>query len=133
MSAHLATNPSSVTIVELNNLVVNYGEVRALGGINQPIARGEWVGLIGANGAGKTTLLKAVARLIEFEGDITIEGRYSARLTRKQFASWWPTCHRNRSFLRKCGQSITWRSDECRTSDTLAPKVPRIVSVAVNS
>lgn len=86
MSAHLATNPSSVTIVELNNLVVNYGEVRALGGINQPIARGEWVGLIGANGAGKTTLLKAVARLIEFEGDITIEGRYSARLTRKQFA-----------------------------------------------
>jgi iron complex transport system ATP-binding protein len=82
----LATNPSSVTIVELNNLVVNYGEVRALGGINQPIARGEWVGLIGANGAGKTTLLKAVARLIEFEGDITIEGRYSARLTRKQFA-----------------------------------------------
>jgi iron complex transport system ATP-binding protein len=86
VSAHLATNPSSVTIVELNNLVVNYGEVRALGGINQPIARGEWVGLIGANGAGKTTLLKAVARLIEFEGDITIEGRYSARLTRKQFA-----------------------------------------------
>jgi iron complex transport system ATP-binding protein len=86
VTANPAFERSLEGIVELRDLVVTYGDVHALRAVSQSIARGEWVGLIGANGAGKTTLLKAVARLIEFEGDITIEGRHSARLTPKQFA-----------------------------------------------
>ncbi len=86
MSANVATDSSSDAIVKLDNLVVNYGDVHALGGITRSISRGEWVGLIGANGAGKTTLLKAVARLIGFEGSITIEGQDSTRLTPREFA-----------------------------------------------
>jgi iron complex transport system ATP-binding protein len=36
---------------------------------------GAWVGLVGPNGAGKTTLLRAVARLVEHEGSIELDGR----------------------------------------------------------
>lgn len=73
-------------IVELRGLVVKYGAVVALRNVNHSVERGEWLGLIGPNGAGKTTLLKTVARLIDYEGEITVEARETSKLTRRQFA-----------------------------------------------
>jgi iron complex transport system ATP-binding protein len=81
-----ATEDLHGDIVEIHDLDVAYGDVRALKAINHAVARGEWLGLIGANGAGKTTLLKALARLTEYEGQVIISGRESSGLTRKQFA-----------------------------------------------
>jgi len=40
--------------VEVKNLVKNYGELKAVKGINFNINQGEIFGLIGPNGAGKT-------------------------------------------------------------------------------
>lgn len=74
------------SIVELRGLVVNYGDAIALRGVNHFVAHGEWLGLIGANGAGKTTLLKAVARLVEYEGEIRVDGSETSGLTRRKFA-----------------------------------------------
>ncbi len=51
-------------MLELNNVHVAYGAVKALKGISLRIDAGEVVALLGANGAGKTTTLRAVSRTV---------------------------------------------------------------------
>ncbi|HKQ27280.1 MAG TPA: ABC transporter ATP-binding protein [Burkholderiales bacterium] len=51
-------------LLEVRNLEVHYGGIRAVKGIDLEVAPGELVCLIGANGAGKTSTLKAICRLI---------------------------------------------------------------------
>ncbi len=48
-------------MLEVHNLHVHYGSIRALKGISLEVKEGEMVGLIGANGAGKTTLLNTLS------------------------------------------------------------------------
>jgi branched-chain amino acid transport system ATP-binding protein len=50
-------------VLELSDLAVNYGQVRAVGGINLTVRRGRIAALIGSNGAGKTTILKGITGL----------------------------------------------------------------------
>lgn len=52
-------------MLEIRDLEVAYGGIRAVKGVSLQVARGEVVALIGANGAGKTTTLKAVAGLLK--------------------------------------------------------------------
>jgi iron complex transport system ATP-binding protein len=73
-------------IVEFRDLVVRYAESTALHSITFAVERGRWLGLIGANGAGKTSLLKALARLVDFEGAVYVEGRSTLDLSRREFA-----------------------------------------------
>ena len=47
-------------ILEVNNLHVNYGMIRAIRGIDFYVDEGEIVTLIGANGAGKSTIMNSV-------------------------------------------------------------------------
>ena len=51
-------------LLEVKNLEVRYGGIRAVKGVDLEVAQGELVTLIGANGAGKTSTLKAICRLI---------------------------------------------------------------------
>ena len=65
-----------MTLMNIEDLEVSYGAVRALRRIDISIAVGEIVGLIGANGAGKTTLLRAISGLIMAKGGrIRFQGR----------------------------------------------------------
>jgi len=50
--------------LEIKNLQVSYGKIKALHSIDFSIDRGEIVCIIGANGAGKSTTLRAISRLI---------------------------------------------------------------------
>ena len=50
--------------LEVKNLQVSYGKIKALHSIDFSIDRGEIVCIIGANGAGKSTTLRAISRLI---------------------------------------------------------------------
>ena len=50
-------------ILKIDNLVVNYGYISALRGINIEVNKGEVVTLIGGNGAGKTTTLMSISGL----------------------------------------------------------------------
>jgi branched-chain amino acid transport system ATP-binding protein len=66
-------------VLELDNVQVYYGAIRALKGISLDVFEGEIVTLLGSNGAGKTTTLRSINGLnrprsgaIRFEGqDIT--------------------------------------------------------------
>ncbi|MEO6956874.1 MAG: ABC transporter ATP-binding protein [Antricoccus sp.] len=66
-------------MLELEDVVVNYGAIEALHGISLKVEEGEVVSLIGANGAGKTTTMRAISGIrpltrgrIVFDGeDIT--------------------------------------------------------------
>ena len=53
--------------LEIKNLQVSYGKIKALHGIDFTIDNGEIVCIIGANGAGKSTALRAISRLLPAE------------------------------------------------------------------
>ena len=62
-------------MLELHDLHVRYGSIRALQGVSLKVARGELVALIGSNGAGKTTVLRTISGLLRpSQGLITFEG-----------------------------------------------------------
>lgn len=51
-------------IVEMSDVVVDFGETRALDGLNFEMNEGEVVGLLGPNGAGKTTAVNVLTTLL---------------------------------------------------------------------
>ena len=53
--------------LEVKNLEVSYGNIKALHGISFSVEQGEIVTVIGANGAGKSTTLRAISRMIPSE------------------------------------------------------------------
>ena len=63
-------------MLEVKNLIVNYGAITALHGVSLQIRQGDIVTLIGANGAGKTTTLKAISGLLKCRsGEVLFQGR----------------------------------------------------------
>jgi len=52
-----------MALLEVKDLTVSYGAIRALHGISFHVDEGEVVTLIGANGAGKSTTLRAISGL----------------------------------------------------------------------
>jgi branched-chain amino acid transport system ATP-binding protein len=71
---------AQTNILELRNLEVRYGKLRALNGINLEVREGEIVALLGANGAGKSTALRAISGLLApASGDILYRGQSIAK------------------------------------------------------
>lgn len=75
-------------LLELRDLQVAYGGIRAVRSVNLVVNKGELVCLIGANGAGKSSTLRAVCGLIPVAGGevryrgVPIQGRRSHELVR---------------------------------------------------
>ncbi|QND68865.1 ABC transporter ATP-binding protein [Mesorhizobium loti] len=62
-------------MLEVTDLEVAYGDVRALWGVSMHVDPGTIVAIVGANGAGKTTLLKTISGLLKPKaGDIRLAG-----------------------------------------------------------
>ena len=62
-------------MLEVKDLVVAYGKVRAVKGISFSVEQGQVVSLLGTNGAGKTTTLRTISGLLRPEsGEIWFEG-----------------------------------------------------------
>ena len=54
-------------MLEVKDLHVSYGGIRALRGVDIEVPDGKIVTLIGANGAGKSTLLRTISGLVKAE------------------------------------------------------------------
>ncbi|MBN2538057.1 ABC transporter ATP-binding protein [candidate division WOR-3 bacterium] len=63
-------------LLQVRDLVVDYGPIRALHGISFEVHEGEVVTLVGANGAGKSTTLRALSGLVKpTSGEVSFDGR----------------------------------------------------------
>ena len=63
-------------LLKVENLVVNYGAIRALRGVSFEVAEKEIITLIGANGAGKSTTLHAISNIIKKnQGAVFFDGK----------------------------------------------------------
>ncbi len=63
------------SFVQLRDVVVAFGGLLALGGVELDVARGERLAVLGPNGAGKTTLFNVIAGdLHPTAGTVTIDG-----------------------------------------------------------
>ena len=61
--------------VSIQQVVKNFGQLRALDGVSFDIGEGEFFGLLGPNGAGKTTLISCLAGLVRPDaGTLTVMG-----------------------------------------------------------
>ncbi|MEE1186436.1 MAG: ABC transporter ATP-binding protein [Acutalibacteraceae bacterium] len=71
-------------ILRCENLVKDYGKLKALNKINLTVESGKIIGLLGPNGSGKTTLIKIINGLLTpSEGDIYINGEKPGVNTKK--------------------------------------------------
>lgn len=65
-----------MALLEIKDLEVNYGVIRALKKISFEVNKGEIVSLIGANGAGKTTTMQSIMGLIPItSGSVVYDGQ----------------------------------------------------------
>ena len=63
-------------ILEVKNLEVNYGAIKAIKGVSLHVNQGEIVTIIGGNGAGKSTLMKTISGLEPAaSGEVHFEGQ----------------------------------------------------------
>lgn len=70
-----------MTLLEVKDLHVSYGSIKALHGISLRVEQGKIVTLLGANGAGKSTTLRAISGLLRPEqGEVLLEGKPIAGL-----------------------------------------------------
>jgi branched-chain amino acid transport system ATP-binding protein len=66
----------SEEILNIKNLTVDFGGVRAVNNVSIKLEPGEFVGLIGPNGAGKTTILNLITNAIKpTTGEIIFKGK----------------------------------------------------------
>jgi ABC-2 type transport system ATP-binding protein len=52
--------PGVVPAVRVGDLVMSYGDLRAVDNISFEVAEGEFFGILGPNGAGRTTTLEVI-------------------------------------------------------------------------
>jgi len=75
-------------ILQVSDLSIRFGGVKALNGISFAVGAGQICGIIGPNGAGKTTLFNCLSRLYDANGgSIMFKGRPIGGLPRHRMAA----------------------------------------------
>ena len=64
-----------MSLLRVENLRASYGSSQALSGVDLSISEGEVTALMGRNGMGKSTTVKAICRMINSQGGLTLEGQ----------------------------------------------------------
>ena len=68
-------------LLEVSDLRISYGDIRAVAGVGFALEKGELVSIIGANGAGKTSILGGIMGMVPVrQGSIRFKGREINRL-----------------------------------------------------
>jgi branched-chain amino acid transport system ATP-binding protein len=85
----VAARSAKPAALELDDVSVSYGGIRALSSVSLTVPAGSVVALLGPNGAGKTTALRAVSGLVRVDsgriraGGVRIDGRSSHDIARR--------------------------------------------------
>jgi len=71
-------------VVDVKNLIKNYGEVKAVNGLSFQVMTGETFGMLGPNGAGKTTTVEIIEGLRTSDsGEVSVLGLDVAKVPTK--------------------------------------------------
>ena len=71
-----APNDDRPVLLEVRDVVVHYGRIKALHGVSLVVHEGELVTMLGSNGAGKTTMMRAISGLHPLtSGSVWFDGR----------------------------------------------------------
>lgn len=77
----MTTEQHSATLLEIDDVAVHFGGVRAVDGVTMRLNEGHIYGILGPNGSGKSTLLGAVTRLNPLiRGALRFDGKPFHRL-----------------------------------------------------
>lgn len=77
-------NKRNTNILELNDVSMIYGPVKALHEVSFSIQPGEWVAIMGASGSGKTTMMNIVGCMHKAtHGSVILDGENISRLNAK--------------------------------------------------
>ena len=95
-------------LLDLDNVSIVFGGLRAVSNLSMHIDEHELIGLIGPNGAGKTTAFNLITGVyVPTEGDITFNGSASMARNPIRSRSWgWPGLSRTSAFFRSCPSLI---------------------------
>ena len=77
----------SDNLLEIKNMELKYGSVRAVKGIDLSLKKGEIVSLIGANGAGKSSLLKGIMNIEKKRGKVFFKDKDITKLSTEKIVS----------------------------------------------
>lgn len=82
-TTHRPTGPET-EVLRLDGLVMHFGPVRAVDGVDLTVHRGEVVALVGESGSGKSTVGRCIVRLTEpTGGTVTLDGTDVTHLGRR--------------------------------------------------
>jgi branched-chain amino acid transport system ATP-binding protein len=102
-----------MTLLELREVVVTFGGLRAVDGVSLRVEPGAIVGLIGPNGAGKSTIIDAVTGFVPIaSGAVVFDGEVVTRM---------PAHRRARRGLARTFQSLELFEDLTVTENVLVP------------
>ncbi len=74
-------------LLQVRDLTLTFGGVRAIAGLNLEVHAGEVLAIIGPNGAGKTSTLNAITRVFDVSGgEILFKGQDLAQVPRHRIA-----------------------------------------------
>ena len=73
-------------MLEIKDLCAGYGGRDVIRNISFNVNAGESLCVLGPNGCGKSTLLKSIARIIDYRGFVSLDGRSIAAVSRKELA-----------------------------------------------
>lgn len=76
-----------MSTVTTTDLVVTFGDRRAVDGVTVSVAEGEWLAVVGPNGAGKTSLLRAIAGTVAYRGSVRVDGAEVGDMSPRRAAS----------------------------------------------
>lgn len=79
-------------LLEVKDLTISYGDIRAVTGVSFTLEKGEFVSIIGANGAGKTSILSGIMGMVPAQ-------RGSIRFKESDIGRW-PAFERARQGMR---------------------------------
>ena len=86
MATYILVKEVGDIMLKIRNLYCGYDGKDVIKDFNIDITRGQNVSIVGPNGCGKSTLLKAMVSLIDYEGNIFLDGKEVKSIKRKELA-----------------------------------------------